>query len=73
MSDTPDDEDHVPSETPPHKPPLLDYPSRPTHPPELDTEPWSEVGRALAVVFGVMLALFLIFVAICGVLPRGCG
>ena len=56
----------------PTRPPLLDYPTPPP-PPELDTERWSEVVRALLIVFGVLGALFFIGFGFCGVLLRGCG
>ena len=56
----------------PERPPLLEYPSKP-NPSDLDTEPWSQVGRAMAVVFGILLALMTIAGALCGVLSRGCG
>jgi hypothetical protein len=69
MADDPHD-DRPP--TPPAKPPLLDYSSRPIDP-ELDSERWSEVFRAMLVVFGVLGALFLIGFGFCGVLMRGCG
>lgn len=68
----PDDERTPDPPPPPAKPPLLDYPSRPTEPEELDTERWSEIGRAMGIVFGFMLLLFVIGFGICGVLFRGC-
>ena len=66
-----------PAEPPPPpppapKPPLLDYPSVPTKPAELDTESWSEIGRAMVIVFGIGLALFTIGFGVCGVMFRGC-
>ena len=54
------------------KPPLLDYPSLPP-PAEPEGERWSEVFRALLVVFGFLGLLFFIAFGVCGVLARGCG
>jgi hypothetical protein len=56
----------------PCKPPLLDYPSLPP-PAEPEGERWSEVFRALLVVFGFLGLLFFISFGVCGVLARGCG
>ena len=74
---SPDDAppDPSPPSLPPRddKPPLLEYPSRPPGGAELDTESWTQVGGALAKVFGVILGLFVIGALLCGVLPRGCG
>jgi hypothetical protein len=56
----------------PAKPPLLDYPT-PAPPDERDSERWSEVARALLIVFGVIGLLFFIAFGVCGVLGRGCG
>jgi hypothetical protein len=73
-----DDGNHDPTEplAPPpasDKPPLLDYPSSITHPDEGETGSWSEVGRALLVVFGVLGLMFLITFGLCGVFAHGCG
>jgi hypothetical protein len=54
------------------KSPLLDYPSLPT-PAEPEGESWSEVFRALLVVFGFLGVLLFISFGLCGVLARGCG
>jgi hypothetical protein len=64
--------DHPPPPPPPAKPPLLDYPT-PAPPGERETESWSEVVRALGVIFGVIGLLFFLSFGICGVLLRGCG
>lgn len=68
-----DPPDVPPPQPPPAapKPPLLEYPSPPAER-ELDSEPWSEVLRALLIIFGVLGALFLIGFGFCGVLMRGC-
>jgi hypothetical protein len=70
-----DDPDGRPTEsppaTPPSRPPLLDYPSAPS-PDDLGTERWSEVGRAMAIVFGFLILLFVIGFGLCGVVLRGC-
>jgi hypothetical protein len=76
-----DDEngDHDPAEplVPPpaagDRPPLLDYPGPLTEGEFGETEPWSEVGRALVIVFGVLGFLFFITFGLCGVFARGCG
>jgi hypothetical protein len=57
---------------PPAKPPTLDYPSY-TPPGDRDTERWSEVARALFIVFSVLGLLFFLGFGACGVLLRGCG
>jgi hypothetical protein len=71
----PDDADRDgPDHQPPpssDKPPLLDYPSVPV-PPDRDTERWSEVARALLVIFGVIGTLFFVVFGVCGGLARGC-
>ena len=54
------------------KPRLLDYPSKPANP-ELDSEPWPQVARAMLIVLGVMLSILFVFFGTCGVLVRGCG
>ena len=68
------DEPSEPSQSPPpaKKPPLLDYPSRPPTP-ELDSEPWPQVVRALLIVFGIMAFLMFVLYGLCGGLVRGCG
>jgi hypothetical protein len=73
--DADDDDDEEPQPVPsqprePHDaPPLLDY----SHPSEIDSEPWPNMLRAFAVVFGALLFLFVIFFGLCGVLGHGCG
>ena len=67
--------DEQPSDRPPSpskKPPLLDSPSRPAKSDDLDTERWSDVARAMLVVFGFLAILFVIGFGACGVLLRGC-
>jgi hypothetical protein len=69
----PDPTEPVPPPTPVDKPPLLDYPSAVSGPEEGETESWSEVGRALLIVFGVLALMFLITFGLCGVFAQGCG
>jgi hypothetical protein len=73
-----DDGNHAPTEPSapppdPEKPPLLDYPSPDTEDHYGETESWSEVGRAMLVVFGVMGLFFFITFGLCGVFAHGCG
>jgi hypothetical protein len=65
-----EDDDNKPDSD---KPPLLDYPPIPLQPEDRDTESWSEVARAMLVVFGVLAFLFFITFGLCGVFSRGCG
>jgi hypothetical protein len=65
-------DDAPPQALPPSPPPLLDYPS-PAPPPDPGTERWSEVLRALLIVFGALAVLFFGGFGVCGLLGRGCG
>jgi hypothetical protein len=63
----------VPPPAAPDKPPLLDYPGPVSEGEFGETESWSQVARALLVVFGVLGLMFLITFGLCGVFAHGCG